>query len=56
MAMGVAPKGWWLIVPVVILAAVALLVQWYIAAIVLSAGAVFLFASARRQRVENGAH
>lgn len=37
-----APEGWLFIIPVVILAAVALLIQWYIAAIILSAAAAFL--------------
>ncbi|MFZ2490997.1 MAG: phosphatidylserine decarboxylase family protein [Thermoanaerobaculia bacterium] len=37
-----APEGWVVIIPVVILAALALLTQWYIAAIVLSAIALFL--------------
>jgi phosphatidylserine decarboxylase len=37
-----APEGWIFIIPVVILAAVALLTQWYIAAILLSAVAAFL--------------
>ena len=37
-----APEGWIFIIPVVILAAVALLTQWYVAAIVFSAIAAFL--------------
>ncbi len=37
-----APEGWVFIIPFVILAAVALLIQWYVAAIVLSAVAAFL--------------
>lgn len=37
-----APEGWIFIVPVVILAAAALLTQWYIAAIILGALAAFL--------------
>lgn len=37
-----APEGWLFIIPVVILAAFALLIQWYIAAIILSAMAAFL--------------
>lgn len=37
-----APEGWIFILPFVILAALALLVQWYIAAIVFSALAAFL--------------
>ena len=37
-----APEGWIYIIPFVILAAVALLIQWYIAAIIFSAVAVFL--------------
>ncbi|HEV8660014.1 MAG TPA: phosphatidylserine decarboxylase family protein [Thermoanaerobaculia bacterium] len=37
-----APEGWLFIIPVVILAALALLLQWYAAAIVLSAIAAFL--------------
>ena len=37
-----APEGWLFIIPVVILAAAALLLQWYSAAIVLSALAAFL--------------
>jgi len=38
----IAPEAWLFIVPVVILAGLALLLQWYIAAIVLSAATVFL--------------
>jgi phosphatidylserine decarboxylase len=37
-----APEGWLFIIPVMILAAVALLMQWYIAAIIFSAIAAFL--------------
>lgn len=37
-----APEGWIFIIPFVILAALALLIQWYVAAIVLSAVAAFL--------------
>ncbi|HEY0593848.1 MAG TPA: phosphatidylserine decarboxylase family protein [Thermoanaerobaculia bacterium] len=37
-----APEGWIFILPVVILAAVALLTQWYMAAILLGAVAAFL--------------
>ncbi|MDQ3280497.1 MAG: phosphatidylserine decarboxylase family protein [Acidobacteriota bacterium] len=37
-----APEGWIFIIPVVILAAIALLTQWYPAAILLSAVAAFL--------------
>jgi phosphatidylserine decarboxylase len=37
-----APEGWIFIIPFIILAAVALLVQWYIAAMVLGAVAAFL--------------
>lgn len=37
-----APEGWIFIIPVVILAALALLIQWYVAAIILSAAAAFL--------------
>lgn len=37
-----APEGWVFIIPFVILAAVALLIQWYVAAIILSAIAAFL--------------
>lgn len=37
-----APEGWVFIIPFVILAAAALLIQWYIAAIVFSAIAAFL--------------
>jgi phosphatidylserine decarboxylase len=37
-----APEGWIFIIPFIILAAVALLVQWYIAAILLGAVAAFL--------------
>jgi phosphatidylserine decarboxylase len=37
-----APEGWLFIIPVVILAAAALLIQWYIAAIILSLLALFL--------------
>jgi phosphatidylserine decarboxylase len=37
-----APEGWIFIIPFIILAAVALLIQWYVAAIVLGAVAAFL--------------
>jgi len=37
-----APEGWLFIIPVVILAAVALLIQWYIAAMILGLIALFL--------------
>lgn len=37
-----APEGWIYIIPFVILAAVALLIQWYVAAIIFSIIAVFL--------------
>ncbi|HUP65789.1 MAG TPA: phosphatidylserine decarboxylase family protein [Thermoanaerobaculia bacterium] len=37
-----APEGWLFIIPVIILAAIALLTQWYIAAILLGAVAAFL--------------
>lgn len=37
-----APEGWLFIIPFVILAALALLIQWYVAAIVFSAIAAFL--------------
>jgi phosphatidylserine decarboxylase len=37
-----APEGWLFIIPFVILAALALLIQWYIAAILFSATAAFL--------------
>lgn len=37
-----APEGWIFIIPFVILAAVALLIQWYVAAILFSAVAAFL--------------
>jgi phosphatidylserine decarboxylase len=37
-----APEGWVFIIPFIILAAVALLIQWYVAAIILGAIAAFL--------------
>jgi phosphatidylserine decarboxylase len=37
-----APEGWIFIIPFVILAALALLIQWYVAAIIFSAVAAFL--------------
>ena len=37
-----APEGWVFIIPFIILAAVALLIQWYVAAIILGAVAAFL--------------
>lgn len=37
-----APEGWIYIIPIVILAGVSLLIQWYVAAIVFSAMAAFL--------------
>ena len=50
MPMRVAPEGWVVIIPVVILTALALLVQWYIAAIVLGALSLFLINRARSRR------
>lgn len=50
-----APEGWIFILPVVILAAVALLTQWYVAAILLGLLAAFLlnfFRDPRRQGSE----
>jgi len=38
-----APEGWIYIIPVVILAAASLLIQWYVAAIIFGAIAAFLF-------------
>jgi phosphatidylserine decarboxylase len=38
-----APEGWLFIIPVVIVTAAALLIQWYVAAIVLGLVALFLF-------------
>jgi phosphatidylserine decarboxylase len=43
MRLRIAPEGWVFVIPVVILAALALLIQWYVAAIVFSAIAAFLF-------------
>ena len=37
-----APEGWLFIIPVVILTAAALLIQWYVAAIVFGFLALFL--------------
>lgn len=42
MRMRFAPEGWVFIIPFVILAALALLIQWYVAAILFSAVAAFL--------------
>jgi hypothetical protein len=53
MPMRVAPEGWFLVIPVVILAALALLMQWYIAAMVLGAVALFLLNRARLRRRGN---
>jgi hypothetical protein len=53
MPMRVAPEGWVLVIPVVILAALALLMQWYIAAMVLGAVALFLLNRARLRRRGN---
>ncbi|HEU4889492.1 MAG TPA: hypothetical protein VFV49_16525 [Thermoanaerobaculia bacterium] len=50
MPMRVAPEGWVVIIPVVILTALALLMQWYIAAIVLGALSLFLINRARLRR------
>jgi hypothetical protein len=56
MPMRVAPEGWLVVLPFVILAALALLMQWYIAAIVLGAIALFLINRARlRRRGDRGA-
>lgn len=50
MPMRVAPEGWVVIIPVVIVTALALLMQWYIAAIVLGALSLFLINRARLRR------
>jgi hypothetical protein len=50
MPMRVAPEGWVVIIPAVILTALALLMQWYIAAIVLGALTLFLINRARLRR------
>ena len=42
MAIRYAPEGWIFTIPVVILTAAAILIQWYIAAIILGLLAVFL--------------
>ncbi|MEO8382050.1 MAG: phosphatidylserine decarboxylase [Acidobacteriota bacterium] len=42
MKLRLAPEGWIFVLPFVILAALALLIQWYVAAIVFSAVAAFL--------------
>jgi fatty acid desaturase len=44
------PEGWVVIIPFVILAALALLIQWYVAAIVLGAITLFLINRARLRR------
>jgi phosphatidylserine decarboxylase len=51
-----APEGWLFIIPVVILAALALLVQWYAAAIVLAAIAAFLLNFFRDPRRAGSQH
>ena len=50
MTMRVAPVGWVVILPAVILTALALLMQWYIAAIHLGALSLFLIKRARIRR------
>lgn len=55
MPMRVAAEGWLLIIPFVILAALALLMQWTIAAIVLGAIALFFINRARLRRGNRGA-
>ena len=51
-----APEGWLFIIPFVILAAAALLIQWYIAAILFSAIAAFLLNFFRDPMREGSAH
>ena len=55
MPMRVAPEGWVLILPFVILAALSLLMQWYIAAIVFGAITLFFVNRARLRRRDRGA-
>lgn len=56
MALRVAAEGWVVLIPFVILAALALLMQWYVAAIVLGAISLFLINRARlRRRGDRGA-
>jgi 4-amino-4-deoxy-L-arabinose transferase-like glycosyltransferase len=55
MPMRVAPEGWILVLPFMILAALALLMQWTIAAIVLGAIALFFLNRARLRRRDRGA-
>ena len=51
-----APEGWLFIIPFVILAAAALLIQWYIAAILFSAIAAFLLNFFRDPHREGSTH
>jgi hypothetical protein len=56
MPMRFTPEGWLIIIPFVILAALALLIQWYVAAMVLGAITLFLLNRLRlRRRNERGA-
>lgn len=56
MPLRVAPEGWVVVIPFVILAALALLMQWSIAAMLLGAIALFLINRARlRRRADRGA-
>ena len=50
MPMRAALEGWVVVIPVVILTALALLMQWYLAAIVLGALSLFLVNRARLRR------
>jgi hypothetical protein len=56
MPMRFTPEGWVVIIPFVILAALALLIQWYVAAMLLGAITLFLLNRLRlRRRNERGA-
>ena len=55
MPMRFTPEGWVVIIPFVILAALALLIQWYVAAMVLGAVTLFLLKRLRiRRRTDRG--
>jgi hypothetical protein len=56
MPLRLAPAGWVVIIPFVILAALALLLQWYVAAIIFGGITLFLINQARlRRRGDSGA-
>ncbi len=53
MPLRIAPEGWVVFIPFVILTALALLMQWYVAAIVLGAISLFFINRSRLRRRGN---